>query len=501
MTDASTYLLLDRIAVGGMAEVYRAKSLGIEGFEKIVAMKRILPALAEDPEFVAMFVQEAKIAVQLSHANIVPIYELGKIGGAHFIAMEYVWGKDLRQILRRFARIGQPMPPPMAAWIVSKVLEGLDYAHRKRGPDGRPLAIIHRDVSPRNVLVSYDGLVKLIDFGIAKAAGRATQTQAGVIKGKLAYMSPEQVTGQPLDHRSDVFAASALFWELLTGRQLFGGGSDIEVLDRVREARAVPPSTVAPHVPPPLDAVIMKGLARDVNDRWQTAGEMQEAIMRFLVLSRPPYGTSDLSHWMRVAFAPEMAAERAHLERLAAITGPGVRVAAPVEEPEASSEPSAREVRSSYDELSRIVQVEEVEIEVSLPAFDADAARDARAAGAPAAVGSSPSGVGAPVAGAAPLGASPPFVPQLAAPQSVGAASGCAPAEATLACVPGEAACAAIGGVAARGCASGAAPTGVVGGVAPSRRASAATDGWAGIGAPMGGVAAGACAPADAEAA
>ncbi|MCZ7681895.1 MAG: serine/threonine protein kinase [Sandaracinaceae bacterium] len=250
VTDVSRYLLLDRIAVGGMAEVYRAKSLGIEGFEKIVAMKRILPALAADSEFLAMFVHEAKIAGQLSHANIVPIYELGKIGGSHFIAMEYVWGKDLRQILARFARIGQPMPPPMAAWIISKVLEALDYAHRKRDAEGRPLAIIHRDISPQNVLVSYDGLVKLIDFGIAKAAGRATQTQAGVIKGKLAYMSPEQIMGRPIDHRSDVFATSALFWELLTGRQAFGGGTDIDIIERVRDARAPRPSELAPHVAP-----------------------------------------------------------------------------------------------------------------------------------------------------------------------------------------------------------------------------------------------------------
>ena len=353
MTEASQYLLLDRVARGGMAEIYRAKSLGIEGFERIVAIKRILPALADDAEFVDMFVAEAKIAGQLSHANIAPIYELGKMGAAHFIAMEYVWGKDLREILGRFKRIGQPMPPPMAAWIGSKMLEALDYAHRKRGPDGQPLAIIHRDVSPQNVLVSYDGLVKLIDFGIAKAASRATQTQAGVLKGKLAYMSPEQVRGLPLDHRSDIFAAAACIHELLTGERLFSGANDIEIFDKVREATAAPPSATAPHVPPALDAIVMTGLAREPSDRYRTAGEMHEALMGYIVSQRPPYGTGDLTRWMRIAFAPEMASERAHLERLDAIARPGERVGA-----EAASAPLDD---VAADELSQIVVVEDIE--------------------------------------------------------------------------------------------------------------------------------------------
>lgn len=353
MTEASQYLLLDRVAKGGMAEIFRAKSLGVEGFERIVAIKRILPALADDAEFVEMFVTEAKIAGQLNHASIAPIYELGKIGAAHFIAMEYVWGKDLRQILARFKRIGQPTPPPMAAWIGSRMLEALDYAHRKRGPDGQPLAIIHRDVSPQNVLVSYDGLVKLIDFGIAKAASRATQTQAGVLKGKLAYMSPEQVRGLPLDHRSDVFAAAACIHELLTGERLFSGTNDIEIFDKVREATAAPPSRTAPHVPPALDAIVMRGLAREPSDRFQTAGEMHEALMGYIVAQRPPYGTGDLMRWMRVAFAPEMASERAHLERLEAIARPGERVD--------GEQTSAPLDDVPCEELSQIVVVEDLE--------------------------------------------------------------------------------------------------------------------------------------------
>ena len=163
------YLLVDRIAVGGMAEVYTAKSFGVEGFEKILAIKRILPTMAEDQDFIQMFINEAKIAGQLTHANVCPIYELGKIGESHYIAMEYVWGKDLLQIMNRFRKMRKQMPPSMAAWIVAKMCEGLDYAHRKKDRNGKPLAIIHRDVSPQNCLVSYEGQVKMIDFGIAKA--------------------------------------------------------------------------------------------------------------------------------------------------------------------------------------------------------------------------------------------------------------------------------------------------------------------------------------------
>ena len=354
MTDTG-YLLLDKIAAGGMAEVYRAKSLGVEGFEKIVAVKRILPALAEDAEFVRMFISEAKIAGLLSHANIAQILELGRIEGTHFIAMEYVWGKDLRRILTRFAHLRQPMPPPMAAWIVAKMLEALDHAHRKRGPDGRPLGIIHRDVSPQNVLVSYDGLVKLIDFGIAKAAGRADQTRAGVIKGKLAYMSPEQVRGLPIDHRSDLFATTSCFYELLTGHKAFDGASDIDVIDRVREARCDPPSALAPHIPPALDAIVVRGFAKDIAERFQTADEMHEAIMHFIATSRPPYGTSDLSRWMRVAFAPEMAAEREHLDRLLSVSGAGVVVS--------TGAPRASRPDEPVEELSQIVMVEELQLE------------------------------------------------------------------------------------------------------------------------------------------
>jgi eukaryotic-like serine/threonine-protein kinase len=203
------YLLLERINVGGMAEVFKAKTFGVAGFERILAIKRILPNLVEDDEFIKMFIDEARIAVQLNHTNIVQIYELGKHGDHYYIAMEYLGSRDLRAILDRMRANGQLMQIPQAAYVCAKVCEGLDYAHKKRDQSGQPMNIIHRDVSPQNILIGFEGEVKVIDFGIAKAANRASKTQAGVLKGKFGYMSPEQVRGLPIDRRCDIFAVGS----------------------------------------------------------------------------------------------------------------------------------------------------------------------------------------------------------------------------------------------------------------------------------------------------
>ena len=261
------YLLLDRINVGGMAEVFKAKTFGIEGFERIIAIKRILPNMADDEEFINMFVDEARIAVQLSHANIVQIYELGKIENQYYIAMEYVSGKDLRQILDRYRKKEKTLPVPAAAYITSKLCEGLDYAHRKSDPTGRPLNVIHRDVSPQNILVSFEGAVKITDFGIAKAEDRASKTQAGVLKGKFGYMSPEQVRGLEIDHRSDIFAVGILLYEMVTGKRLFIGESDFSTLERVRKAEVIPPSEHNPDLPPEFEQLVMRTLARERDER------------------------------------------------------------------------------------------------------------------------------------------------------------------------------------------------------------------------------------------
>jgi hypothetical protein len=308
------YQLLERVSVGGMAEVFKAKSFGIEGFEKILAVKRILPTMAEDGDFIEMFIDEAKIAGQLSHANICPIYELGKVGDAHYIAMEFVWGKDLLQLMNRFRKMRKHMPPAMVAWIAAKVCEGLDYAHRKRDRNGNPMNIIHRDMSPQNVLVSYEGQIKIIDFGIAKAASRTTKTQAGVLKGKFGYMSPEQVRGLPVDSRSDLFAVGTCMHEMSTGERLFLGESDFTTLEKVRNAEVPPPSRGLADYPPELERIIMKALTLDVADRWSSAAEMQEALQRFLTTQKPPYGTSKLAAWMKTAFAAELAAEKERMQ-------------------------------------------------------------------------------------------------------------------------------------------------------------------------------------------
>ncbi|MGF1469664.1 MAG: serine/threonine protein kinase [Sandaracinaceae bacterium] len=361
VTPFGKYLLLERIAVGGMAEVYTAKSFGIEGFEKTIAIKRILPAMAEDEDFIAMFIDEAKIAGRLTHANIAPIYELGKLGGSHYIAMEYVWGKDLLQIINRFRRMRRRMPPVMGAWIASRMLEGLDYAHRKRDADGHPMGIIHRDVSPQNILVSYEGQVKIIDFGIAKAVARHTRTQAGVLKGKFGYMSPEQVRGDPIDHRSDIFAASTCLHEMLTGERLFTGESDFSVLEKVRNARVHPPSQVREDMPAELEAILMRGLTREPDQRWPSAGEMQEALSRFIARSPLGFGTVDLNTWMRTAFAQELAKEKARLDRFAdlrppAATPPQLRRGAVVPTPPRGS--GRPEAKASADAIGSSASTE-----------------------------------------------------------------------------------------------------------------------------------------------
>ncbi|HEY8431048.1 MAG TPA: serine/threonine-protein kinase [Sandaracinaceae bacterium] len=308
------YVLLERINVGGMAEVFKAKAFGVEGFERLVAVKRILPSIAEDQEFITMFIDEAKIAVQLTHANIAQIFDLGKVGDSYFIAMEFVHGKDLRAIFDRARKRGETVPVPMACYTMMKVCEGLDYAHNKKDAAGRELNLVHRDVSPQNILISYDGEVKIIDFGIAKAAGKAGKTQAGILKGKFGYMSPEQVRGLPLDRRSDIFAVGIVLYELLTGERLFVGESDFSTLEKVRNVEIMPPSTYNRRIPEELEQIVLKALAKDVDDRYQTAMDLHDDLQSFMYTSGNFFSRKDLSAYMRKAFAEEIAKESAREE-------------------------------------------------------------------------------------------------------------------------------------------------------------------------------------------
>ncbi len=322
-TQFGKYLLLDRIAVGGMAEVHRAKSFGVEGFEKIHAIKKILPHVAEDQEFVEMFINEAKIASQLTHSNIAQIYDLGKIDGALFIAMEYIWGKDLLQLVNHFRRRREAMPPPMAVYVATRVCEGIDYAYHKRGGHGKPLKIIHRDVSPQNILISYDGEVKIIDFGIAKATLHHSETQAGLLKGKFSYMSPEQVQGFPIDHRSDIFAIGTVLFEMLTSQSLFRGENDFITLERVRKAEVPTPTEINPKIPKSLEKIVLKALALDPNDRWQRAADFQDALQRFLITSPPIYTAKRLADWMKLTFTSDIETDKGRMEEYSKL-GPEV---------------------------------------------------------------------------------------------------------------------------------------------------------------------------------
>ncbi|HXJ23362.1 MAG TPA: serine/threonine-protein kinase [Polyangia bacterium] len=274
------YTLFELIGRGGMAEVYKARIQGPAGFERTFVVKRILPHLSSDPTFIKMFVEEAKLSARLAHPNIVHIFELGAVEGEYFISMEYIRGHDLSETMRAIWKTMGPPRPEMVAYIGREACRGLAYAHALTDDNGRPLGMVHRDVSPSNVMLSYEGAVKLLDFGIAKALGDAgpETTKAGTMKGKYAYMAPEQTEGENVDNRSDIFACGIVLHEVLTGRRLFKGNNDVQTIERVRRCEVPRPSLQNPAVPPAMDAIILKALAHNPADRWADAAEMAEAL-------------------------------------------------------------------------------------------------------------------------------------------------------------------------------------------------------------------------------
>ncbi len=306
------YEILEKIASGGMADAFKARRSGVEGFQKIVAIKKILPHLADNEQFIAMFADEAKLAAQLSHPNIIHIYDLGKIeAGGYFIAMEYVDGRDLRGILQIAREVATPIPVPLAIYIASKIASALDYAHRRRDTDGRELAIVHRDVSPQNILISFEGDIKLCDFGIAKAASKASTTQSGALKGKVQYMSPEQAWGRPIDRRSDLFSLGSVLFEMLTGEPLFRGDNDLNLLEKVRAAAAPAPSSLNPEVPKSLDAILAKTLAASPDDRYPNASDLLRDLESVLYSYTPAPGSADLAIYLHRQQAEEAASAEA----------------------------------------------------------------------------------------------------------------------------------------------------------------------------------------------
>ena len=291
------YILLDRIGSGGMAEVFRAVMPGVEGFQRTFVVKRILAERAQSPYFVDMFVQEARINALLHHPNIVQVFDFGNVGGTYFLAMEYVRGRDVSEILRRLRGRERPCPVGIAAFIAHEVAQALSYAHALSGGDGTPFNIVHRDVSPSNVICLRAGGVKLLDFGIAKALGEpeVEKTGQGLFKGKLSYIAPERIKDLPLDGRSDLFSLGVVLWELLAGHKLFRGKSDFQTLKNVAEMEIPAPSSLRPDVPPELDRVVARALARDPAERYPTGQALAEDLDRVLeALRYQPRALPDL---------------------------------------------------------------------------------------------------------------------------------------------------------------------------------------------------------------
>ncbi len=293
------YVLVERLAIGGMAEIFKAKVSGAAGFEKTLVLKRILPHLAADRQFVDMFIDEAKLTVHLVHPKIVQVFEFGEVAGQYFLAMEYVDGLDALALLRVCAQKKVALPLALAVHVSAEVLDALDYAHNATDPESKNLGIVHRDISPSNVFIARRGDIKLGDFGIAHATERQSKTQAGTLKGKYGYMSPEQVVGGTLDSRTDIFAVGIVLSEMLMGRRLFTAPNDLDVLLMVRDVKLERLERFGPHIPPTLRMILNKALARSLEERFQTAGEFRDALNDWLDAARTRVRASDVADFCK----------------------------------------------------------------------------------------------------------------------------------------------------------------------------------------------------------
>lgn len=296
MAERERYRPLFKLDSGGMAEVYVAEAESMAGFKKKVAIKRILPGLLKDERFVRMFLDEARLSLRLNHANIVSVFDIGKSQSSYFIVMEYVDGTNLKYILQYMSRRRSPVPVHLTVWILNEILKGLDYAHSLRDPEvGRNLGLVHRDISPPNILISWNGEVKLTDFGLAKASTQLESTDPGVVKGKFSYLAPEAANGLEVDHRADIFAVGIIAWEMLTGRRLFLGESDYKTVELVRNAEVPDMRPINPDVPPELEKIIRRALARDIEARYQHASDFADDLLGFLFSRSLKVSSRDLS--------------------------------------------------------------------------------------------------------------------------------------------------------------------------------------------------------------
>ena len=304
------YTLVKKLATGGMAEIWLARQRGLAGFNRFVVIKKILAHLAEQKTFREMFLDEARTCAVLSHPNIVQVYDLGKVEESYFIAMEFIAGENLAAIAWRGMKRSKPFPPFYAARVIADACKALHYAHHLKGTDGLPLQIVHRDISPQNVLVTYEGEVKVVDFGIAKAASKNEQTKTGMLKGKFSYMSPEQCLGSSVDMRSDIFALGILLYELCTGKRLFKHESELMILEMITKRSVVAPSQVAPAISAGLEDIIMKALEKDPRRRFQTSQEMQFALEEYLRDEGHQATNADIAAYMRGLFGDKIEEKR-----------------------------------------------------------------------------------------------------------------------------------------------------------------------------------------------
>ena len=298
------YILLEKLASGGMAEVFLAKSLGASGVNKFLAIKRILPQYSDNKDFIDMFKEEAKIAVNLNHGSVVSIYDFGIERGQFYLVMEYVEGRNLRQVLNELKKRSQQFSIEQIVYMMKEVAAGIDHAHRLiDGTTGKPLNLVHRDMSPQNIMVSYEGEVKVIDFGIAKAETQLEQTKTGTLKGKFGYMSPEQADGQSIDSRTDLFSLGIVLWELLAHDRLFTSNSEAAILRKIRECQIPSIRKINPSIPTELENIVNKSLAKDRSLRYQTSAAFHKDLNRFLNTEYPDFSSHDFAVFVKNAFA------------------------------------------------------------------------------------------------------------------------------------------------------------------------------------------------------
>jgi serine/threonine protein kinase len=291
------YLLQRKVARGGMAELFLADYVREDGFRRKVAVKRILPHLAGNQNFIKMFTREARVAALLQHPNVVQIFDYGNIENAYFIAMEFIDGKNLGEVLKILDR---GLPVDIAVFIMSQICKGLDYSHNKEDDTtGEPFKIVHRDISPQNLLISYQGEVKISDFGISKARSEPSLTQAGVVKGKLAYLSPEQALGEPIDHRADIYALGLVFYETLRGKRVYEFNNEVEAIRTIPSIEIAPLKDTIPDIPDELNRIVMACLEKQKDMRYQSAAAVHADLLSFKKQQNSAFGTSDLANFMK----------------------------------------------------------------------------------------------------------------------------------------------------------------------------------------------------------